>query len=117
MEVRPCIGEADGLAVLLAVGEDQDVRMLRVMELVDDMRLRSAELPREVEEFSRAQALRANDQELRGEERVPDLAKRPRHALDFRAEAAEFSDVHTKGSEQFFRYEYSRKIAPAIFRV
>jgi len=41
VEVSPCVGEAGRLAVLLHVGEDQDVGVLGMVELVDDVRLRA----------------------------------------------------------------------------
>jgi len=49
VEVSPCVGEAGRLAVLLHVGEDQDVGVLGMVELVDDVRLRAAELLRKFE--------------------------------------------------------------------
>src|SRR4051812_12976187 len=39
MEISARILQADRLAVLPAIGQDQDVGMLGMMELVDDMRL------------------------------------------------------------------------------
>src|SRR5262249_39678542 len=118
VEISARIGEADRLAVLLAVRKDQDVCMLAMMELIDDVRLRTAELPREAEELTGAQALAADDQHLRGEERVPDLAKRPCDAVCFRTETTELCDLHTKkGSEQFSRNSCNRKIALTPFPV
>ena len=76
--------------------------MLGMMELVDDMRLGVAELPCEGEELARRQPLAAHDQHLRGEERVPDLAERPRDAVRFHAEAAELPHAFNLATSSHF---------------
>src|SRR5256885_7328770 len=53
MEVGAGVRKADRRAVLLHVGQDQDVGVLGVMELVDDVRLGPAELARELEKLRR----------------------------------------------------------------
>ena len=47
MEIAAGIGKADGPAVLGLVGQDQNVREARIVELVDDVRLGPAEAARE----------------------------------------------------------------------
>src|SRR2546425_8787802 len=94
MEIRAGVGKADRLAVLLPVGQDQDVRMLRMMELVDDVRLGTAELAREFQILGGTQPLAAEDEDLAGEERVPDLDEGRVDAVRFEPEAAQLSQLH-----------------------
>ena len=57
--VSAAVGQPHGLAVLLHVRQDQDVGVLRVMELVEHMRLGPAETVGEFEEAFRFQRLAA----------------------------------------------------------
>src|SRR5688572_10149460 len=75
MEIGSRVLQADRLAVLAPVRQDQDVRMLGMVELVDYVRLGRAEAPRRLEELARGQLLRAKNQRLPGVERVLDLAE------------------------------------------
>ena len=60
MKVRAGVGEPDRLAVLLHVGKDEDVGVLGMVELIDDVRLRLAELPGEREKARRREPLPRN---------------------------------------------------------
>ena len=75
VKVRAGIGEPERLPVLDAVGQDQDVRVGRMMELVDDVRLGRPEAARERQELRRRQRLRAEDEHLRAEERALDVGE------------------------------------------
>src|SRR3954469_15310516 len=68
MEVGAGVGQPDRLLVLLAVGEDEDVGVRGMVELVDDVRLRPAEPLRKAQEFGGGEALGAQYQDLRGKE-------------------------------------------------
>src|SRR5260221_8361300 len=107
VEVGPRVGEAGRLAVLLYVGEDQDVGVLGMVELVDDVRLGTAELPRELEESAGAEFLMAEDKDLRGEESVPDFAEIPGNPLGLDAESvAERLHAFSLGtSSHFFAFQ------------
>jgi len=48
VKVRAGIREPERLPVVDAVRQDQDVRVVRMMELVDDVRLGRSEAPREL---------------------------------------------------------------------
>ena len=86
MEVRAGVREADRLAVLLHVREDQDVRVLGMVELVDHVGLGLAELAREREESRGRELLTPENQDLGSEKRVPDLAEVRIDLVGFRAE-------------------------------
>ncbi len=49
MEIAAGVGEPDGPAVLRSIGEDENVRESRIVELIDDVRLRFPEAAREGE--------------------------------------------------------------------
>src|SRR3954466_7916159 len=71
VEVGAGVGQADRLTVLLHVRQDEDVGMLGMVELIDDVRLWFAELAGKAQKFTRGKALVAENQNLRGEERIP----------------------------------------------
>jgi hypothetical protein len=60
-----------------------------MVELVDDMRLGLSKLARKRQESRRRELLRAENQHLGGEERVPDLPEVRADLVGFRAESAE----------------------------
>ena len=64
VEIRSGVLQARGLAVLLHIGQDQDVRVLGVMELVDDVRLRRPDAARKLDELRRRDVLPAQRQHL-----------------------------------------------------
>ena len=64
MEVGPGIGEANRRTIAPAVRQDEDVRIVRVMELVDHVGLGLAEAAREVDILVRRQLLVAKHQHL-----------------------------------------------------
>jgi hypothetical protein len=65
-----------------------------MVELVDDVGLRPAELTRKRQETRRGELLRAKHQHLRGEECIPDLPERRADFVGFRAKRAELSQLH-----------------------
>ena len=76
MEVRTGVGEADRLAILLHVGEDQDVGVLGMMELIDDVRLGRTEASSERNELRGRQSLVRNRQNLTVEKSILDVSER-----------------------------------------
>ena len=75
VEVRAGIGKPRRLSILGPVGQDQDVRVVRVMELVDHVRLGRAEAARERDILCRRQRLVAQHQHLAAEERLLDVGE------------------------------------------
>jgi hypothetical protein len=60
---------------MLAVRQDEDVALLRVVEGVDDVRLGRAEAPREGQELTGLEPLALDGQDLPFEERLLDVAE------------------------------------------
>jgi hypothetical protein len=75
MEIRSGVLQPGRLAVLLHVGQDQDVRIVRMMELVDHVRLRRAEPFRERDELRRGELLPAQHEHLACVERALELGE------------------------------------------
>ena len=73
MEIRPRVGKPDRLSVAPAVRQDQDVRIVGMVELVDHVRLGRTEPPGEGDVLRGRQRLLAQDQNLRPEERLLEL--------------------------------------------
>src|SRR2546428_3513175 len=94
MEVRAGVRQADRRAVLLHVGQDQDVGVLGMVELVDDVRLGPAELARELEELRRLQPQISEHQDLPGKERIPDFPEIRADRVSLQPETAEFRQPH-----------------------
>src|SRR2546426_7265443 len=94
MEVGAGVRKADRRAVLLHVGQDQDVGVLGMVELVDDVRLGPAELARELEELRRLQLQISEHQDLPGKERIPDFPEIWVDRVGLQPEAAEFRQPH-----------------------
>jgi hypothetical protein len=65
-----------------------------MMELVDDVRLGPAKLPCERKIARGRELLRAEDQDLRPEKRIPHGAEVRADFVGFEAEAAELSQPH-----------------------
>src|SRR5439155_9193371 len=95
MEVRAGVRKADRRAVVLHVGQDQDVGVLGMMELVDHVRLGPAELARELEELHRLQPQVSEHQDLPGKERIPDFPEIGADRVSLQPETAEFPQPHT----------------------
>src|SRR6185503_3049880 len=95
--------------VLLHVRQDQDVGMRGLVELIDDVRLRLAEPTRKAQKLRGAKALAAENQNLRGEERIPDFAEVRRDRVGLGAESrAQFSQLHAFSfgtSSHFFCFQ------------
>ena len=76
MEIRARVLQPRRLPVLLHVGQDEDVRVFRMVELVDHVRLRRPEARRERRELPRRKLLPADAEHLAGVERALDLGER-----------------------------------------
>src|SRR5256885_17113680 len=94
MKVRAGVRKADRRAVLLHVGQDQDVGVLWMVELVDHVRLGPAELARELEKLCRFQLQISEHQDLPGKERIPDFPEIWADRVSLQPEAAEFRQPH-----------------------
>src|SRR2546426_9017928 len=94
MEVGAGVRKADRCAVLLHVGQDQDVGVLGMVELVDHVRLGPAELARELEELRRLQLQISEDQDLPGKERIPDFPEIRADRVSLQPETAELRQAH-----------------------
>src|SRR5256885_10801011 len=94
MEVGAGVRKADRRAVLLHVGQDQDVGVLGMMELVDDVRLGPAEPARELEELRRLQLQISEHQDLPGKERIPDFPEIRADRVSLQPETAELRQAH-----------------------
>src|SRR5215472_130808 len=73
VEIRSGIRQPDRLAILLPIGQNQDVRVRRMMELVDHVRLGRAEATREGHVSRRREGLATHHEELSAEERLLEL--------------------------------------------
>ena len=63
VEVRACVDQADRLSVAMNVGQNQDIRVDRMVKAVDHMRLGISEATRERDELLRGQRLSGDHDE------------------------------------------------------